>query len=230
MPGMVIKFGRYGQFLACENYPECQTTREVTKKADGSEKDSATEEVEEVEPCELCGKDMALKRGRFGAFYGCTGYPECKNIRKIDKKSGETIKAPPPVELDEECPVDGAKLVKRTGRYGEFVSCSNYPKCKYVQRETTGIACPKAGCKGELVVKKTRRGKEFLRMFKLSEMRRGLLGQTDHGSRVRIAKHHLFWRRPRRKKALFRYCKNEDCDYKISVESPTNNPKTKSGN
>ena len=115
----------------------------------------------EVEPCELCGKDMALKRGRFGAFYGCTGYPECKNIRKIDKKSGEAKQVAPPVEFDEECPKDGAKLVIRQGRFGEFTSCSNYPKCDYIKRDTLGIPCTKPGCKGEIVVKKSKRGKAF---------------------------------------------------------------------
>ncbi len=103
---------------------------------------------------------MVLKKGRFGSFYGCSGYPECKNIRKIDKKSGATIAVAPPVELDEICPKDGAKLVLRNGRFGEFISCSNYPKCDYIKRETFGIACPK--CKdGEIAVKKSKRGKAF---------------------------------------------------------------------
>jgi DNA topoisomerase I len=170
---MVIKFGRFGQFLSCSNYPECRTTREVAKPApaetDGagastassattSTEQSAGEAAEEAETCELCGKPMALKRGRFGQFLGCTGYPECRNIRKI-ARSGAV--APAPVTLEETCPVDGAQLVRRHGRFGEFVSCSNYPKCTYIKRETTGVACPRAGCKGELVVKKSKRGKAF---------------------------------------------------------------------
>jgi DNA topoisomerase-1 len=144
------KFGRFGQFLACANYPECKTTREIASKRAAAatttttdENGEAQTETEEVPSCELCGKDMTLKRGRFGAFYGCTGYPECKNIRKIDKKSGATVAVAPPVQLDEICPKDGANLVIRTGRFGEFTSCSNYPKCDYIKRETLGIACPK---------------------------------------------------------------------------------------
>jgi len=101
---------------------------------------------------------MALKRGRFGQFLGCTGYPECRNIRKI-ARSGAV--APAPVTLDETCPVDGAQLVRRHGRFGEFISCSNYPKCNYIKRETTGVACSRPGCKGEIVVKKSKRGKAF---------------------------------------------------------------------
>jgi DNA topoisomerase I len=174
--GMVIKFGRFGQFLACANYPECKNTREVgsKKSADATETQGrgdadSSGEIQnpkskiqngeaEVPNCELCGREMALKKGRFGSFYGCTGYPDCKNIRKIAK--GEQKPVAPPVELDETCPKDGAKLVKRQGRFGEFVSCSNYPKCDYIKRETLDIACPK--CKtGEIAVKKSKRGKVF---------------------------------------------------------------------
>jgi DNA topoisomerase I len=164
---MVIKLGRFGQFLACSNYPECRTTREVAKPAaadgDGAKADSASgadgaEAIEET--CELCGKPMAMKRGRFGPFLGCTGYPECRNIRRVSKKTGAVAPAPVPIE-GETCPVDGAQLVRRHGPYGEFVSCANYPACKYIKRETTGVACPRAGCRGEIVVKKSKRGKVF---------------------------------------------------------------------
>jgi len=102
---------------------------------------------------------MALKRGRFGQFLGCTGYPDCRNIRKISK-AGKVAPAPVPLE-GETCPVDGAQLVRRHGPYGEFVSCANYPTCKYIKRETTGVACARPGCKGEIVVKKSKRGKIF---------------------------------------------------------------------
>ncbi len=216
--GMVIKFGRFGQFLACANYPECKTTREVAKKsAAGGEQtaEGGEAQAEEIPVCEQCGKDMALKRGRFGTFYGCTGYPDCKNIRKIDKKSGATTTVAPPVQLDELCPVDGANLVIRTGRFGEFTSCANYPKCKYIKRETLGIACPK--CKtGEIAVKKSKRGKSFY-------------GCTNYPKCDAV-----YWDKPvpepcpnckapfllektTKKEGTFRYCQNEGCDYKIAV-------------
>lgn len=166
--GMVIKFGRFGQFLACANYPECKNTREVGSKKTEAASNGATQEGDaenksdgqstEVPVCELCGREMSLKKGRFGSFYGCTGYPECKNIRKIAK--GEQKPVAPPVELDEICPKDGVKLVRRQGRFGEFISCSNYPKCDYIKRETLDIPCTK--CKtGEIAVKKSKRGKVF---------------------------------------------------------------------
>src|SRR5438874_2788738 len=156
-PGMVMKLGRFGKYLKCLN---CSATRDAEPAAttdDATAKVSSDGE-EEIEACELCGKPMQLRRGRFGPFYGCSGYPECKNIRKISKSGKLTA---PPEPIDEKCPVDGAQLVKRQGRYGEFISCSNYPKCKYIKRETTGVVCPRPGCKGELIVKRSKRGKCF---------------------------------------------------------------------
>jgi DNA topoisomerase-1 len=159
--GMVQKLGRFGKYLKCL---ECGATRDAEPVVvpDGSSASAETSadggQADDPEACELCGKTMQLKRGRFGPFLGCSGYPECRNIRKISK-SGRLTKPPEPI--DEKCPVDGAQLVRRQGRYGEFIACSNYPKCTYIKRETTGIACPRPGCKGELLVKKSKRGKAF---------------------------------------------------------------------
>ncbi len=226
--GMVIKFGRFGQFLACSNYPECKNTREISSMkpktestGDGSIQNPKSEiENAEVPPCELCGREMALKKGRFGAFYGCTGYPECKNIRKIAK--GDQKPVAPPVELDETCPKDGAKLVKRQGRYGEFVSCSNYPKCDYVKRETLGVACMK--CKtGELTVKKSRRGKEF---YGCSNYPKCDAVYWDKPVAVPCPQCKTpFLLEKTRKDGTTRYCQNEECDYKIAV-SESGSPDT----
>ena len=160
-PGMVQKWGRFGPYLKCLS---CEATRDAEpagrirrrERLDGSLRQRLKRQSRKL--CELCGKPMQLKRGRFGPFLGCTGYPECRNIRKIGKSG---VAAPPPVPLDEKCPVDGAQLVKRFGRFGEFISCSNYPKCKYIKQETVGVSCPRPGCKGEIVVKKSKRGKAF---------------------------------------------------------------------
>ena len=101
-------------------------------------------------------RNGALHRGQGS----CTGYPDCRNIRRVSKKTGAVAPAPVPIE-GETCPVDGAQLVRRHGPYGEFVSCANYPTCKYIKRETTGVACARPGCRGELLVKKSKRGKYF---------------------------------------------------------------------
>jgi DNA topoisomerase-1 len=226
---MVIKFGRFGQFLACSNYPECRTTREVSKPASATEGEGATAasssttkasqaqasgtDADEAEECELCGKPMALKRGRFGQFLGCTGYPECRNIRKI-AKSGAV--APAPVPLDEKCPVDGAQLVLRHGRFGEFISCSNYPKCSYIKRETTGVACPRAGCKGEIVVKKSKRGKIF---YGCSEYPKCDVVFWDKPVAEPCPKCNapFLLEKTTKKEGTVRYCAKEGCDYRSAI-------------
>ena len=222
--GMVIKFGRYGQFLACENYPECKTTREVTsKKAENANGDEAQtqngEAATEVEPCELCGREMALKRGRFGAFYGCSGYPECKNIRKIDKKSGEAKQVAPPVEIDEICPKDGAKLVIRQGRFGEFTSCSNYPKCDYIKRDTLGIPCTKPGCKGEIVVKKSKRGKAFYGCSEYPKCDVVFWDKPVKGEPCPECNAPFVLEKTTKKDGTIHYCGS--CEYKKSVDAPS---------
>jgi DNA topoisomerase I len=159
---MAIKFGRFGQFLACTNYPECKSTRELARPgAPAGQAEPAAEAAENPyadETCENCGSAMVLKRGRFGQFLACTGYPNCKTTRRITK-SGAV--AAPPVMLEEQCPDCGSQLSIRQGPYGEYTACSRYPECKFIKRETTGVACPRPDCKGELVVKKTKRRKAF---------------------------------------------------------------------
>jgi DNA topoisomerase-1 len=224
--GMVIKFGRFGQFLACSNYPECQTTREVgSKRAENGDGTGAEgEKAEEVPACELCGKEMALKKGRFGSFYGCTGYPDCKNIRKIAK--GEQKPVAPPVPLDETCPKDGAQLVRRQGRFGEFISCSNYPKCDYVKRETVGVTCPKDG--GDIVVKKSKRGKVFYGCANYPKCDVVFWDKPVDKSCPQCSAKFLL-EKTTKKEGTVLYCQNEECDYKISAgpSSPDKSTGTK---
>jgi DNA topoisomerase I len=218
--GMVIKFGRFGQFLACANYPECKTTREVTSREskvksqenESSETpDSRLQTPDSTEICENCGKPMALKSGRFGKFYGCTGYPECRNIRKIPR--GQSAPVAPPVELDETCPVDGAKLVIRQGRFGEFVSCSNYPKCSYIKRDTLGIACTK--CKtGEIAAKKSKRGKVFYGCTNYPKCD-VVFWDKPVGEPCPKCNAPFLFEKTTKREGTIRYCGS--CDYKIAI-------------
>jgi DNA topoisomerase-1 len=148
---MVEKAGKFGIFLACSRYPECDNTRELEPA------EAATEELEEA--CENCGKPMVAKRGRFGMFLACTGYPECKTTRKIIATKQGVAAAKPDQVLDELCPNCGKNLVLKQGRFGEFTACTGYPTCKYVKHKTTGVLCPKD--QGDIVERKSRRGKVF---------------------------------------------------------------------
>ncbi len=151
---MVVRWGKHGSFLACSGYPECTNTRELT--VDLPDLESAEISPEENEEyCENCGRPMALKRGRFGQFMACTGYPECKTTRRLDQQQKQ-----PDVALDEKCPQCGKSLVRKHGRYGEFVACSGYPDCKYIKQNLVGVKCPQCG-EGDLAEKRSRRGKIF---------------------------------------------------------------------
>jgi DNA topoisomerase I len=116
------------------------------------------EQTEEY--CEACGRVMVLKRGRFGAFMACPGYsedPPCKTTRKLTQKQQQKA----PIPLDEKCPKCGEQLVLRNGQYGEFVSCSGYPKCKYIKQNLIeGMKCPTCGT-GDIAERKARRGNLF---------------------------------------------------------------------
>jgi len=150
---MVIKAGKFGLFLACSGYPECENTRELETPEPGADGEGIDE------ACENCGKPMAMKRGRFGQFLACTGYPECKTTRKIiTTKQGMTAAKPDQI-LDEKCPKCDSNLVLKQGRFGEFTACTSYPACKYVKQKSTGLVCPKDG--GDVVERKSRRGKVF---------------------------------------------------------------------
>jgi len=151
---LVIKWGKHGSFIACTGYPDCTYTRELTVDLPDVDKADLSEQGDE-EYCENCGRPMVLKKGRFGTFLACTGYPDCKTTKQI---GGQQKK--PDQKLDEICPQCGNHLVLKTGRFGEFTACSNYPTCKYVKQKTIGVKCPECN-EGEVVERRSKRGKTF---------------------------------------------------------------------
>ncbi len=157
---LVIKWGRHGSFYACSTYDkEDPNTCTFTKENPINLPDLDSADVQETgaaeEYCENCGRVMVLKRGRFGQFMACTGYPDCKTTRRLDQ--GKKV---PDIPLDELCPKCGRNMMIRHGRYGEFTTCSGYPECKYVKQNFIGVKCPE--CKeGELVEKRARKGNTF---------------------------------------------------------------------
>ncbi len=156
---LVIKWGKHGSFYACSTYDkENKDTCTFTKEnpINLPDLDSAdVQETQQEEYCENCGRVMVLKRGRFGQFMACTGYPDCKTTRRLDQ--GKKV---PDIPLDEPCPKCGRNMMIRHGRFGEFTTCSGYPECKYVKQNFIGVKCPE--CKdGELVEKRARKGNTF---------------------------------------------------------------------
>ncbi len=144
-------------------------------RADGGPagyRQARTDEQGEEEYCENCGRPMVLKKGRFGTFLACTGYPDCKTTKQI---GGAQKKAD--VTLDEKCPQCDNNLVQKFGRFGEFTACSNYPTCKYVKQKTIGVKCPECSRRRNHRAA-LEEGQDFLRLHPLSRLQFRRLGQA----------------------------------------------------
>jgi len=145
--GMVIKWGRRGEFLACSGYPECRNTMNFTRDETGTIVPELPEVVDEA--CELCSKPMQVRFGRFGKFVGCSGYPDCKNIRPFHK----------PKPTGATClKCSQGEIYERVSRRGKlFYSCNRYPDCQFVVWDQPVLdPCPKCGA-GFITEKVTKR-------------------------------------------------------------------------
>jgi DNA topoisomerase-1 len=209
---MVIKWGKHGSFIACTGYPECTNTRELTVDLPDIDKNNGDlGEQDEQEYCENCGRPMVLKKGRFGTFFACSGYPDCKTTKQI---GGEQRKD---VRLEEKCPQCGSNLVQKYGRYGEFVACSDYPKCKFVKQKTIGVPCPNCS-EGQVVERRSKRGRTFFGCNRYPECDFVAWGKPilekcpDCGSSYLIEKF--------LKAGPVAQCPNKECKYKHPLELP----------
>jgi len=128
---MAIKWGKMGRFLACTGYPECKNTKDF-KEVDG--KIVPVQEEPTDETCEKCGRPMVIKRGRFGRFMACSGYPECKSSK--------------PLSIGVACPTcKVGYLTERRSRRGKvFFGCNRYPDCTFAAWDRPlPEACPSCG-------------------------------------------------------------------------------------
>ena len=140
---MVIKWGRYGRFLGCSNYPECRNIKRLTEN-----EEPPTEEEPTDETCDKCGSPMVIKTSRAGGkFLACTGYPKCKNAK--------------PINIGVDCPEAdcGGYIGERRSKRGKvFYGCSNYPKCNFVSWDKpVNKECPE--CQAPFLVEKTTKSK-----------------------------------------------------------------------
>lgn len=128
---MIRRMGKFGKYLACSNYPECQNIVSETK-----------EEISSVR-CPKCGENMVVKSGKFGRFLACPNYPDCKST--LSMPSDEQPK------LAGKCPECGAAMTVRKSKRGKvYYSCSGYPDCKFMSWDVpTGDKCPE--CSSPLV-------------------------------------------------------------------------------
>lgn len=139
-----LRMGKNGLFVACSGYPSCTFTENIPDP----EEDVIDAADLENTTCEECGSPMKLRQSRTGsAFLGCTAYPKCRNVVNVVMAGGKA-EARPDEPTGETCPDCGHPLVRRHGRFGAYVSCSNYPACRYKPPKPvrdTGVRCPKDG-------------------------------------------------------------------------------------
>jgi DNA topoisomerase-1 len=139
-----LRMGKNGLFVACSGYPACTFTVHIP------DPDEDVIDAVELEStmCEECGSPMKLRQSRAGkAFLGCTAYPKCRNVVNVAIAAGKA-EARPDEPTGQTCPECGNPLVRRHGQYGAYVSCSNYPACRYKPPKPvldTGVQCPKDG-------------------------------------------------------------------------------------
>lgn len=143
---MIIKWGRYGKFMACSGYPECKNIKNLNKNGE-----AAPVEVTD-EKCPKCNSPMVIKIGKFGKFMACSDYPKCKTTKPILDIVPDIV-----------CPKDGGQIVRRKSRYGKFFyGCANYPNCDYlIWNEPVNTPCPECGAKF-MVKKSLKRKGDFL--------------------------------------------------------------------
>jgi DNA topoisomerase I len=217
---LVIKWGKHGSFYACSTYDKenpdtCKFTKE--NPINLPDLDSADmQETAQEEYCENCGRIMVLKRGRFGQFMACTGYPDCKTTRRLDQ--GKRV---PDIPLDEKCPDCGRNLIIRHGRFGEFTSCSGYPECKYVKQNFIGVKCPLCG-EGELVEKRARKGNTFYGCSRYPKCKFTSAAKPIPEKCPDCGHDYLVERM--RKDGTVIACPNKECDYERAVEGVAGAP------
>lgn len=157
---MIIKNGKNGEYLACSNYPECKNIKNFKRLDDGQLELLEDSKEETGITCEKCEHPMIIKRTKKGEFLGCSNYPTCKNILNFSRDPEGKIIVEKPRVTEETCPTCGKLLVLKKGRFGEFYSCSDYPKCKYIRSINAGVKCPECHT-GELVSKIGAKNRRF---------------------------------------------------------------------
>ena len=188
-----------------------------------SRKEVLTESLEEV--CPQCKTHkLEIRYGRNGRFIGCKGYPECTYTRNIDQ-SAQSKAAESTVVEGRQCPECGGDLAYKQGRYGKFIGCSNYPKCKYIESlnkpQNTGIACPQCG-KGTLTAKKSRYGTVFYSCSEYPTCKYSVSNLPVGGSCPQCGWPILTIKETKRW-GKQKVCPQKNCDFKETLEPPIKN-------
>lgn len=171
------------------------------------------------EDCPKCGEPLSSRLGRSGRFIGCTAYPECDYTRNIDGE--ETTASEPEVVEGRKCPKCESDLWVRVGKYGKFIGCSSYPKCKHIesleQPTNTGVTCPQCK-KGEILVRKSRRGKIFYSCSEYPDCDYALWNEPLD-EECPDCKWPILTLKTTKSRGTEKVCPQKECGYSVKVES-----------
>ncbi len=216
-----LRMGKAGLFVACGGYPDCTYTVDIPE----TEEDPVDPSELEGQICDECGSPMRLRTGRNGTvFLGCTAYPKCRNAISVAIQGGKA-EVRPDEPTGEKCPVCGGDLVKRHGRYGEYVSCANYPNCRYKPPKPvtlTGVTCPECN-QGQIVERRGRFG-PFYGCSRYPECTRNFRARPVPKPCPKCGTAYLLVRD--RKAGPFYVCDAEGCGYEAPAEDLDRYPVT----
>ena len=181
-------------------------------------------------PCQECGKTTVIKSGKYGQFLSCSDYPTCKfakPIREIEEASTQMpllkgmigVKEEAPESVGKPCPqCEAGTLVQKHGKFGEFMACSNYPECRYIHRESTGVPCPNKGCEGEIIERKSRKGKIFFGCSTFPSCEFVLWDKPINQACPSCGKPYLCEKKTKSRHEFF--CVDKECGYKTTPSPP----------
>jgi len=167
------------------------------------EKESFKEETDIL--CDLCkSAKMMIKRNRSGEFLACSAFPKCRNSKSFIRDENGKIQIKEKVTLSEACPKCGNPLVERSGKFGEFIACSTYPKCKFSKPKSSGVKCPDCG-KGEVVERRNKKGRLFYSCSTYPECK-WISNDKPIAMTCPVCQHHMLFEKYQKGGALIKVC------------------------
>jgi DNA topoisomerase I len=178
-------------------------------------------EVALDEKCEKCGGQLTVKWGRHGKFIACSNYPACRNTKPLNRDAEGRITVQAEEEVVGTCETCGSPLRIKYSRFGKFLACSRYPECKFTKsiNKEIGLACPKPGCTGQVIERRSRRGRMFYGCSKYPECQ-FVSWNRPVAEACPQCGHPYLVEKFGKKTGTLRVCPQENCGYQRVVEPP----------
>lgn len=193
---------------------------QVDNIAETVKRKDVTQEVID-EKCPLCGKPLSIRLGKRDCFIGCTGYPDCSYTRALNEQPGQAEQDADQVE-GRQCPDCGGALKIKHGRFGKFIGCSNYPKCKHIESlnkpADTGVECPE--CKeGKMVKRQSRKGRVFFSCSRYPDCKYAVWNEPIAKACPKCAWPMLTVKKTKKRGTEW-VCPRQTCGYVEQIEEP----------